>query len=246
MQENGLLWNDDVHMKDVFESPQTLPVGLDKAWKYIFDDMSEFLSEYHRIRGDAEVKISPWEKLAHTPEGLPCEGMRKIEAVVQVPEGSRVLPNIPASTVIVENQHAERLPARTRGNSIVIKTSTVSLDVPFGKDFRVQSIISFAEVPLLQCCKVNIQVGINFIKKPFLVSRKVEQQAVGNAKQAYVEWFRLAKEVVGEGSEKFLTAARQKPGRAEVGGETASSEYRATAACCRVTSSIYDSAEDKE
>lgn len=200
------VWNDTVKMKTVFAEPQLINSTPERVWKYetaifwllhsdavepsslslarryIFSDMSAFLNNYHKYRGDSNLVVSEWqhvEKINGT-----CNCLRHVEAHIAIPTlyvhyleptlittpnillRSRLLPGIPSKAHLVEFHKAAK-----NHDRIELKICGATPDIPYGKDFRIQAQIVFEALPGGEACKAEIRVGINFLREPFLITK---------------------------------------------------------------------------
>lgn len=87
---------------------------------------------------------------------------------------TRMLPGMPTTTHLVEFHHARR-----SEKSIELRICSATPDVPYGTDFRIQALVSFNELSNGKTCDVDIKIGINFLRQPFLVTKSTQNKSHG-------------------------------------------------------------------
>jgi len=192
----AFVWSDTVNLTNVFAKPQIISGSYDRCYRYLFADASQFLQKFHSQRHDEDVQITPWILAPNSTDDEVYA--RVITASIKVPNIH--VPGIPPYTKLIECQQLTKAP-----DSCVLLTSASTPDVPYGTTFRLQAKISIAAVNK-DACKLQIGVGVHFIDKPWILGGTIERQTLASAKDGYVEWFRIARQVVSIGSEPKIIA----------------------------------------
>jgi len=76
------------------------------------------------------------------------------------------------------------------GKTIKWQLCSCTTDVPYGKDFRVQVMISLREVNPQQCT-LEIAVGVHFLREPWCIGKVIRSSALQAAMESYTVWGKL-------------------------------------------------------
>jgi len=167
-------------------------VSLKEAYHVLFED-NKFQEEFHKQRNDTQVKYEEWTKwnngILH----------RTVQSIVKIPASNVSIPGIPTQSKVLEHHTLEM-----DQKSIKVQLSVCSLDVPYGKDFRLQILIQINEISA-KCCQFQVSVGVLFIKEPWCIGNIIRKSAIQSSKDTYLQWFDIANKFLQEESKKTST-----------------------------------------
>lgn len=194
----NVFWSPDKNYKPKEIFNVTIPLPLTSIYNILFTESGELEKMYHTARGDSDLVISQFQRTKET--------IGKIREVKFL----NIIKNKPVSfgpnkTRVITTQRVVLFKGKKK---CLNQFSMVSLDVPYGDCFKIQTDIEFSERNDQQGCDVKCNLGIIFVKSVnFLFRGTIEDFALSETTLSLKLWIEQAKLLVS----KHIAKTTSKP-----------------------------------
>eukprot|EP01118_Nematostelium_gracile_P005647 TRINITY_DN1795_c0_g1_i1.p1 TRINITY_DN1795_c0_g1~~TRINITY_DN1795_c0_g1_i1.p1 ORF type:complete len:345 (-),score=105.82 TRINITY_DN1795_c0_g1_i1:71-1105(-) len=179
-------WNDDLILENTSPKPEILRGNLADIERVLFKD-PDFYSAFNALKNDEDMKYQEWNE----ENGV---FGRRVTSLVKIPPNNARLPGIPNKTRVVENQSYQ---IKTEENLLQVQLVSCSLDIPYGRDFRLQVKIQFKQLDNAEC-ETIISAGVNWIKEPWCIGSIIKRGVLQGSQDTFQQWLDLAKKFMNE------------------------------------------------